>query len=48
MQREQVPSVSLDMRCVDPARFPNVVDALRASGLDPATESSPSPRRPTT
>jgi L-aspartate oxidase len=29
-------SVGLDMRAVDPARFPNVVAALREAGLDPA------------
>ncbi|HEX3910663.1 MAG TPA: FAD-dependent oxidoreductase [Solirubrobacteraceae bacterium] len=34
-------SVGLDMRGVDPARFPNVVGALRASGLDPARELIP-------
>jgi L-aspartate oxidase len=35
------PAVGLDMRGVDPARFPNVVEALRASGLDPARELVP-------
>jgi L-aspartate oxidase len=34
-------SVSLDMRHVDPGRFPNVVAALREAGLDPATELVP-------
>ncbi|HEX2412367.1 MAG TPA: FAD-dependent oxidoreductase [Solirubrobacteraceae bacterium] len=34
-------SVGLDMRGVDPARFPNVVTALREAGLDPATELVP-------
>jgi len=34
-------SVALDMRHVDPALFPNVVDALRGAGLDPATELVP-------
>jgi len=34
-------SVDLDMRSIDPARFPNVVSALRESGLDPATELIP-------
>jgi len=33
--------VWLDMRDVDPDRFPNVVQALRASGLDPARELVP-------
>jgi L-aspartate oxidase len=40
--REQgTTAVSLDMRHVDPARFPNVVAALREAGLDPATELVP-------
>jgi L-aspartate oxidase len=34
-------SVGLDMRAIDPARFPNVVEALREAGLDPATELVP-------
>jgi L-aspartate oxidase len=34
-------SVGLDMRAVDPARFPNVVSALREAGLDPAREPIP-------
>jgi L-aspartate oxidase len=40
--REQgTAAVGLDMRGVDPARFPNVVAALRDAGLDPATELVP-------
>jgi L-aspartate oxidase len=40
--REQgTTAVGLDMRGVDPARFPNVVAALRDAGLDPATELVP-------
>lgn len=35
------PSVSLDMRAVDPALFPNVVSVLRRAGLDPARELIP-------
>ncbi|HEU4977579.1 MAG TPA: FAD-dependent oxidoreductase [Solirubrobacteraceae bacterium] len=35
------PCVQLDMRDVDPVRFPNVVEALRDAGLDPATETIP-------
>ena len=35
------PHVHLDMRGVDPGRFPNIVDALRQSGLDPMTELVP-------
>jgi L-aspartate oxidase len=34
-------SVSLDMRGVDPARFPNVVEALRTAGIDPVHELVP-------
>jgi L-aspartate oxidase len=34
-------SVGLDMRGVDPERFPNIVEALRDAGLDPATELVP-------
>jgi L-aspartate oxidase len=33
--------VDLDMRHVDPAHFPNVVGALRQSGLDPASQLVP-------
>jgi L-aspartate oxidase len=31
----------LDMRALDPTRFPNVVEALRDAGLDPMTELIP-------
>ncbi len=34
-------SVGLDMREVDPARFPNVVASLREAGLDPTRERIP-------
>jgi L-aspartate oxidase len=34
-------SVALDMRAVDPARFPNVVAALAGVGLDPTRETIP-------
>jgi L-aspartate oxidase len=34
-------SVALDMREVDPARFPNVVVALRQAGIDPERELVP-------
>ena len=34
-------SVSLDMRAIDPALFPNVVGALRDAGLDPTRERIP-------
>jgi L-aspartate oxidase len=33
--------VYLDMRAIDPARFPNVVRALREAGHDPATQPIP-------
>ena len=35
------PCVYLDMRSVDPGRFPNVVEALRDAGLDPMLELVP-------
>jgi L-aspartate oxidase len=41
MQRSGRPSVDLDMRAVDPARFPNVVSALRQSGIDPQRQLVP-------
>jgi L-aspartate oxidase len=41
LQAQDTPSVSLDMRHIDPARFPNVVAALRDAGLDPTTELVP-------
>ncbi|HEX8157113.1 MAG TPA: FAD-binding protein, partial [Solirubrobacteraceae bacterium] len=34
-------AVGLDMRCVDPSLFPNVVAALREAGLDPTREQIP-------
>jgi L-aspartate oxidase len=34
-------SVQLDMRAIDPARFPNVFAALREAGLDPSRELVP-------
>ena len=34
-------SVGLDMRAIDPARFPNVFSALREAGIDPARELVP-------
>ncbi|MSW96139.1 MAG: FAD-dependent oxidoreductase [Actinobacteria bacterium] len=41
LERTGAQAVQLDMRAVDPARFPNVVEALRSSGLDPARETIP-------
>jgi L-aspartate oxidase len=35
------PHVLLDMRGVDPGRFPNIVQALREAGLDPMAELVP-------
>ena len=41
MAADGSPSVSLDMRSVDPALFPNVVEVLLASGIDPSTDLVP-------
>ena len=41
MDRRGEPCVYLDMRAVDPGRFPNVVEALREAGLDPMLELVP-------
>jgi L-aspartate oxidase len=41
LQGSDARSVSLDMRAIDPALFPNVVGALREAGLDPARELVP-------
>ncbi len=41
LERSGATSVGLDMRMVDPARFPNVVASLREAGVDPATELIP-------
>jgi L-aspartate oxidase len=41
LREQDLPAVMLDMRHVDPGRFPNVVAALREAGLDPATELVP-------
>jgi L-aspartate oxidase len=41
MAEQDTRNVWLDMRHVDPHLFPNVVGALRESGLDPATELVP-------
>ncbi|WP_205697538.1 L-aspartate oxidase [Conexibacter sp. SYSU D00693] len=41
MREQGTTHVLLDMREVDPLKFPNVVGALRDSGLDPATELVP-------
>jgi L-aspartate oxidase len=41
LQAQGIPAVSLDMRHVDPGRFPNVVQALREAGLDPVRERVP-------
>ena len=35
------PAAELDMTMVDPARFPNIVRALRDAGLDPTTQRVP-------
>lgn len=41
MAEQGTRNVWLDMRHVDPVLFPNIVGALRESGLDPATELVP-------
>ena len=41
MDETDPPHVHLDMRGVDPGRFPNIVQALREAGLDPMTELVP-------
>src|SRR4051812_29544591 len=41
MAEQGTKNVWLDMRHVDPLLFPNIVGALRESGLDPATELVP-------
>jgi L-aspartate oxidase len=41
MVEQNTKNVWLDMRHVDPLLFPNIVGALRESGLDPATELVP-------
>jgi len=41
MDRRGERCVHLDMRSVDPGRFPNVVEALRGAGLDPMAELVP-------
>jgi L-aspartate oxidase len=41
LRRTGATHVGLDMRDVDPARFPNVVSALRDAGVDPARELVP-------
>src|SRR6185436_5863684 len=35
MRRDDVPCVKLDLREIDPARFPNVFASLAEAGLDP-------------
>jgi L-aspartate oxidase len=41
MQEQGTSAVHLDMRAIDPARFPNVFAALREAGLDPAAALVP-------
>jgi L-aspartate oxidase len=41
LREEEGRAVSLDMRAIDPALFPNVVGALREAGLDPTRELVP-------
>ncbi|WP_051324289.1 L-aspartate oxidase [Candidatus Solirubrobacter pratensis] len=41
LRQTGAPAAYLDMRMVDPGRFPNVVSALREAGLDPMTQRVP-------
>ncbi|HMI80704.1 MAG TPA: FAD-binding protein, partial [Solirubrobacterales bacterium] len=41
MRAEGTPAVGLDLREIDPARFPNVFASLARAGLDPRTEPVP-------
>ena len=41
LREQDIGAVGLDMRGVDPGRFPNVVAALRDAGLDPTKELVP-------
>jgi L-aspartate oxidase len=41
MREEGAPSVRLDLRTIDPARFPNVFASLAEAGLEPRTEPVP-------
>ena len=41
MEADGVASVALDLRGIDPARFPNVFRSLEEAGLDPRTEPVP-------
>jgi L-aspartate oxidase len=41
MEADGADAVGLDLRQLDPARFPNVFSSLREAGLDPATELIP-------
>ena len=41
MRDDDIPCVKLDLREIDPARFPNVFASLSAAGLDPKAEPVP-------
>jgi L-aspartate oxidase len=41
MKEEQTPNVELDLRGIDPARFPNVFRSLADAGLDPRSRPVP-------
>ena len=41
LEADGTDSVSLDLRSLDPARFPNVFDSLREAGLDPSEQLIP-------
>jgi L-aspartate oxidase len=41
LERTAAPHVYIDMRRIDPERFPNVFEALRAAGFDPGADPVP-------
>ena len=41
LRESGAPAAMLDMRAVDPGRFPNIVGTLRRAGIDPARELVP-------
>ena len=41
LEADRTAAVMLDLRAIDPARFPNVFASLEAAGLDPRTDPIP-------
>ena len=48
LEADGTDSVDLDLRGLDPARFPDVFSSLEEAGLDPSPRRSRSPPPPTT